>query len=299
MAVPSYLIDSLTNVATVVGNPVLVDGTRLVDQPPVTSSDDSKVIVATTRSTTKDLFVPTPPGVNGTITQCMLPHWKDAGKKSPLTCRAKEVYLDNIRNKNRTRCVEGTKVKVEISADVVFNAARYDPAFFVATDGGDAMTGTCLLKGFEKGQRYSVVDKDSNTTVVGSVVFDKDFRGGNDKCGDVMFNGGGGGKIRTGIVNTEIQCVDRDNDGSLDFAICFSWRVAGTDGACTLTRDDPLTQGALADVFPGTPAKCFCFIYNVDDITVDPVPDNDFDQCIPAKGGPLNGGRIAVSSMSK
>jgi hypothetical protein len=283
MALPGTLAQSLTNVATAVGTPVLVDGTKIVDLLPVTDDDESRVIVATTRSTDKDPYVPTPPGVNGTVTECMLPHWRDSGKKSPLVCTAKEVYLDNVRNKNRTRCIEGKTIKVDISADVMFNTDRYDPAFFVALDGGNAMTGKCLLKGFEANQNYMVVDQKQDTKTVGAVVFGQDFRGGNDKCGDVIINGGGGAKIRTSIVNTEVQCVDRDNDGSLDVAVCFSWRVPGTDGLCTLTRDDPLTQGSLADVFPGTPSKCFCFVYNVDDITVDPVPNNKFDSCIPAK----------------
>lgn len=281
MAVPMIVTSDLINTATVTAVPVLIDGTPIAGLNPVVSSDDSKVkmIVITVRSGDKDPFVQPLPGVNGTVTKCMEPHWLDSGKTSKLQCTAKEVYLENIKNSNRTRCAAGSKIKVDISADIRFNSARYDPAFFVALDGGNAMNGKCLLKGLEAGQPYKVVDPTMNTTVVGSVVFDKDARGGNDKCGDVVINGGGGAIIRTSIVNTEVQCVDRDGNGSLDIAVCFSWRVKGTDGVCTLVNNDPKTIGALADVFPGSPSKCFCFIYDIDDITVDPVTD-DVDVCI-------------------
>jgi len=282
MAVPMKVDADLINTATVTATPVLVTGVPIPGVEPVRASDDSKVkaVIIDVRSGVKDPFVPPPlPGTNGTITKCMLPHWLDSGKKSGLTCTAKEVYLQNIKNRVRTTCSKGTKVKVDISADVIFNSARYDPAFFVATDGGDAMTGVCLLKAFEKGPAYKVVDPDNNATIVGSVTFDNDFRGGNDKCGDIVINGGGGGAIRTSIISTEVQCTDRNGDGSLDIAVCFSWRVRGTDDVCTLSNSDTQTQGSLADVFPGTPSKCYCFVYEIDDISVDPVADA-VDVCI-------------------
>lgn len=272
--------DSLLNTATVVADPVLVDGSPMTGLSQVTDTDDSEVKVTDARSVDKPPY--TPPGTNGTVTKCMKDHWEDSGKTSPLTCKAKEVYLTNIHNSNRTTCTAGTKLKVDISADIMFNTDRYDPTFFVALDGGDAMTGQCLLNGLQQTGTFIVLDNDSNsTTPVGQVVWDKDHRGGNDKCGDVIMNGGGGGKVRTTILNTEVLCVDRDKDGVLDVAVCFSWRVKGTDGYCTLTNDDPKTIGKLADAYPGTPSKCFCFVYPIDDITVDPVPDNRNDVCTP------------------
>lgn len=277
MAIPKSLLQSLENVATVMAQPVLVDGTPITELQNVTATDPSNVILLTSRSETKPPI--TPPGTTGTVTKCMDPHWKDSNKTQDLQCKAKEVYLDNIYNSERITCVQGTKIKVDIRADIIFRTTRYDPAFFVALDGGDAMKGTCLLKGLEKNIPYKVVDPDDNTTVVGKVLFDSDHFGGNDSCGDVIMDVGGGGKITTSIVNTEMLCNDRDGDGSFDFAICFSWRVPGTDGVCTLTNNDPKTLGSLADVYPGTPSKCFCQVYDVPDIDVDP-PGEKPDLCV-------------------
>lgn len=78
MAIPKSLLKSLENVATVMAQPILVDGTPIVELKNVTATDPSKVILITSRSEEKPPV--TPPGTTGTITKCMDPHWKDSNK---------------------------------------------------------------------------------------------------------------------------------------------------------------------------------------------------------------------------
>jgi hypothetical protein len=51
-----------------------------------------------------------------------------------LVCTAKEVYLDAIQIKDRSTCNSGDDATVSIHADIIFNAARYDVGWYIATD---------------------------------------------------------------------------------------------------------------------------------------------------------------------
>lgn len=232
----------------------------------VTNSDPSEVqkkVETDTKSGDKDSYV--------VPETCMQTNWEDAGNSQDLVCRAKEVYLTEVTT-TRTSCNLNSMIKLNLTATIHFNTARYDPAWYVATDGGDALVGQCSLGALTQGTDYKVLDGGKS---VGSVKWNNDFKGGNDKCGDVFINGGGGADIVAPFVrDKEMKCVDHNGDGVLDFSVCFSWRVPGKDSFCTLSRDDPDTQGLQADVYPGTPSKCLCIRYDVPDVTV-VKPDDD------------------------
>lgn len=189
-------------------------------------------------------------------------NWENAGNNQGLVCAAKEVHLEDISAATRATCTPGTTVTVNLNATVIFNTGRYDVGWYIALDGGDALRGQCAIKTLRQADGpLALLAKHGSTSAVGTVVWNQDFKGGNDLCGDVIMSEGGGGvldfmNIGRGLT---LPCLDKTGDGYLDFGICFSWRQPGGDSFC-----DP---NAL---FPGTPSKCFCSRYNVPQITVDP-----------------------------
>jgi uncharacterized repeat protein (TIGR01451 family) len=263
-SLPSTIKSNLVNIATATGTPSTASGTPIAGLSTVTAQDPSEVA--------KKILGDVRNGDKPSPESCMQTNWEDAGNSQNLVCRAKEVYLNEITSV-RTTCQAGSTFKVNLTASIHFNAARYDPAWYVGKDGGDALTGICAINGLTQGQNY-VVSDGKGGPVVGSVAWNQDFKGGNDKCGDVIMSGGGGADIQVNFLqNEEIKCVDTNNDSNLDISVCFSWRVPGTDGFCTLSRSDPATVGKQADAYPGTPSKCFCARYDIPTVTV--VTNND------------------------
>lgn len=201
---------------------------------------------------------------------CMQDNWKAAGNNQNLVCNAKEVYIEgNLTAQTSDACVAGESIQVTLVGDVKFNAERWDPGFYFATDGGDALEGQCALVSLSKGTEYSL-------TGGGSVRWDKDQgtmeNTAGDLCGDVLIKGGGGTLLsQTEVVtNVQVKCQDDDEDNKLDIRACFSWRVKG--------KDTPCQPKAL---YPGTTAKCFCDTYTVSNIIVstpsdDTTGDDDF-----------------------
>jgi hypothetical protein len=218
-----------------------------------------------------------------TPTKCMQEHWNDAGFTKDLVCRKREVYMGKLSSARAT-CKEGDKIKVTVDSSIHFHSDRYDSGWFVAVDGGDALVGSCVLKTLFPNQNYNVIADDDicnpscdpDMTSVGTVTWNQDpysLANGKepaDKCGDVIFNGGGGGQIPDYplLVDIEIACVDDNSDGNLDVSICTTWRSDKSDGFCTYDDDDPATQGDLADTYPAHPLQCFCARYDVPSITV-------------------------------
>lgn len=269
---PLTITSTFDNMASATGTPAMPDLTAIPNMVKVTNSDPSGVqqtVDTDTKSGDKDPFV--------IPETCMQTNWADAGNKQDLVCRAKEVYVKDLYTE-RLSCDVNSMVKLNITANIHFNTARYDPAWYVATDGGDALVGQCALGALTHGNDYQVTQDQKS---VGYVSWNQDFKGGNDKCGDVFIDGGGGADIMVPFVqNKEMKCVDHNNDGVMDFSVCFSWRVPGSDGFCTLSRDDPDTQGNQADAYPGTPSKCLCIRYDIPDITViTPDDDNHVSPC--------------------
>jgi hypothetical protein len=186
-------------------------------------------------------------------------------KGGGLVCAAKEVHLEDIQAMNPARCTVGQIIDVDINATVVFNTGRYDVGWYIALDGGNAMHGECAIKVLSEtvDKGLTLVSAHKSTAVAGTVRWDKDFKGGNDLCGDIIMSSGGGGVLDFMKLGDKLKlpCVDMDGDGLLDFGICFSWREPGEDDFC-----DP---NAL---YPGTPSKCFCTRYPVPQIVVESIP---------------------------
>jgi hypothetical protein len=273
LEVPGVIDGNYTNTAVVVATPTRSDGSSVPSKPSVTHSDPSSIVgrippPIDVRSGDKDPFAPPTGNETDIITECMTPHWVDGGGLQDLICRADDITVKTITS-NRANCKAGDNVTVSASASLLFKSALYDPAWFVAVDGGDAKLGTCALKGLVAGNTYAVTDPSGSKDVVGSVVWNSDNIGGNDKCGDVVIPGGSA--IVTGpfLVNVVMKCEDTNDDGNLDFAVCFSWRAKNDDNFCTLTKTDIDTKGALADVFPANPIKCRCVRVEVPTISVE------------------------------
>lgn len=264
VSTPSTITANLINVATVTGTPSTPTGTAIAGLTTVSASDPSEV-GKTIAGDVKNGDLPTPES-------CMQTNWEDAGNSQNLVCRAKEVFLNSLTTV-RTSCTTGSYITLNVNASIHFNTERYDPAWYVALDGGDALTGTCAINGLVQGNTYKVTDG-INGPIAGSVVWNNDFKGGNDKCGDVMINGGGGGDIEVPfLTNAKVKCVDDNKDSNLDISVCFSWRVPGSDGFCTLKRTEIGTLGKEADAYPGTPSKCFCTRVDIPTVTVETTAD--------------------------
>lgn len=261
VSMPTTLTATLENTATVTGMPSSSNGQPIPGMDEVSNTDPSQVSMVLATDT-KSGDKPKRPET------CMQTNWEDAGNTQNLVCRAKEVYfLEWIDPPNLT-CTEGETITLSLIAKIHYNTARYDSGWYVAQDGGDALRGVCTVNGLVSGA-YDYQPKPSKARTTAVVAWNQDFTGGNDECGDLLLDGGGGADLIVPfIVEKEIKCVDDNYDGLLDFGVCFSWRVQGKDGFCTLSRDTDGTQGLEADMYPGTPAKCFCSRLDVGTISV-------------------------------
>lgn len=153
----------------------------------------------------------------------------------------------------------------------MFNSDRYDPAWFLAVDGGDALTGKCFASPLLQGNVTSdLFASATSTTKVGLISWTQDFKGSNDVCGDIITTSGGGAVLKSVDIakNVAVICDDKNGDGVLDFGICFSWRERGADDTCVPDF-----------IYPGSPSKCFCARYDVPQITIK-IPDNPVGECL-------------------
>jgi uncharacterized repeat protein (TIGR01451 family) len=250
VSTPGKITGNAENIATAQGTPSMSDGSPIASLAPVKATDPAELglaIVPDTRSTTKDLPI-----------KCMQNAWEDAGNAAKLVCRSKEVYLSKWVNPPSLTCNEGETITISLKGLVYLNSDRADPGWYVAKDGGDALTGTCSAQAFLANKKYS-----------GATVSYQD----GDMCGDVAVGPGGGAVEVPFIENQTIKCVDNNNDYNLDFSVCFSWRTDKTNGKCAITR--AASEGREIDLFPASTDKCFCTRYDVDTIKVVKPKSND------------------------
>ena len=259
---PSNILKNLTNTAVVTANPVLVSGVDISGAEDVTASDPSEVVIEVVggdvRTTDKPEYKP-PEDPN----QCMQDNWEGKGNDGELICATKEVYLESVVSDEAKTCVAGDKVTITVDALVKIAGTRKDFGYYIAVDGGDALRGTCSVNGFQNGNSYPVTSVDGTGAIVGSVAWDTNGGDGDD-CGDIFTSGGQANVDMPFAVDLEIPCVDENEDGHLDFAVCFTWRTDANDGICDFSKNIPgdLTGG------------CFCTRYDVPNIPVEePTPD--------------------------
>lgn len=261
---------NITNMAIVTADPANGDGSPLPDMDEVTASDPSSVLevaklAGDTRSEDKIPYQPP-----GDATGCMQDNYDKKGKDEDLVCAAQDVYLENIETEIQT-CVLGQEITLDIDATIRLSSTRYDVGWYIATDGGDSLTGTCVVNGFQDPNEYKVTQGPSSNTDVGYVSWEEDIQT-NDSCGDAFMGPDTTGYINTPIlVNTTIVCADENEDGNLDFSLCFTWRTADTDEECTLT--DP------ASVVPGSSEACYCTRYDIPTVTTEDGPDDYVAPC--------------------
>jgi len=211
---------------------------------------------------------------------CMYDNWKDHGKTQKLSCTAKEVWIDEAFSTEPKSCEVGKPIKLTLNARVHFNGDTFDPGWYIATDGGDAMTGTCALAALEeayggsirltKSESSNILADDAKVQWTGDV--------GNDECGDVTNVPGGGAVLDYQIaVATDLICGDSDKDGRMDFNICFSWRKPDEDEYCAFRQ--ALSEGHAPDLYPGSDNSCFCSSVSIPNVIALDPGDKVFPLC--------------------
>jgi hypothetical protein len=127
----------------------------------------------------------------------------------------------------------GDTVDFTAQFDLVVTAKeRYDIGVYFALDGGGtdgALTGSCAVTSLDSLNSVPFIQKDAAP----------------DACGDIESKAN---PLKLLISLKNVQCVDRNGDGQLDFPNCVSWRQTGANELCL----DAL------DAFPGAPSKCKC-----------------------------------------
>jgi hypothetical protein len=161
-------------------------------------------------------------------------------------CVSNEVYLTDVVASPAQSCTMGEMVTVALTGTAQIASSRNDLAWWVATDGGDALTGSCIVETLAEDE--------------GDYVFTNNARASYDldSCGDVAVMYPTSTSLTTEIMATRsIPCTDDDHDGHLDVAICFSWNQY-TDGRC---------DGSMPMV--GDATSCNCQNYNFPEIIVE------------------------------
>jgi uncharacterized repeat protein (TIGR01451 family) len=251
IAVVAKITVNITNVVSVTAKPTLADGTAITEESDVTATDPSSVVMKI--------------GLDGDVKngdvlpvgKCMEDNWKLAGKSTGLVCASKDIYIKTLTAVDAAVCMPGESITLTVDASIFVNGARSDVGWYVATDGGDALVGTCVTNGLKNfGAGYDVVDVTTGTSTVGTVKWTTST--GIDECGDVaLAEGNTAAQMKIPLfVNATIVCADENDDGVLDFATCFNWKSA-SDLSCS-----------LAASIPSTNTGCFCTRVDVANVEV-------------------------------
>lgn len=271
VSMSTVLDGNLTNTVTVIGNPLSDDGNDYDGLDDVSASDPSAVVglpldVAfddgDTRSGQRDPYQPPNDPISG---NCLHDSYADDGNNpDDLVCTTQDVYTSALAATEATTCELGETITVSIDGSIVLAGDVYDLGWYVGADAGDALEGTCAVNGLQRQFEYQVVDAPGSSSEIGTVAWE------DNSCGDVFIPGGGGGVIDTPItVKLPVVCSDENEDGEMDISICFTWRTGENKGACTIDTADPVTQGSLADLYPGSTSGCFCERYDITNISVE------------------------------
>jgi hypothetical protein len=147
-------------------------------------------------------------------------------------------------------CNEGEPLFVQLKANIKENATskRTDIGAWIATDGGNARTGTC--------NHYNLIAPDSGTVVDGVSNVDGDY------CGDLENQDSS--FVELGIISTVCH-ADASSD-SLHIGSCLGWTEPGGDQACPQNGSNT-ANGFRWGTVPGTTSKCNCSGFNIN-ITV-------------------------------
>jgi hypothetical protein len=199
-------------------------------------------------------------GVQGGASSCITDAYVAQGNTGGLNCTGGDV---SIASAETFQVIDGCSspgdtAEVQIKLNYVINAAtRYDIGSFIATDGGDALNGTCFREYLSPPLSETPTPADLLTGFGPYLDAEVGAQGvSDDACGDAQ-----SGADPTRIVSTEadpsqyqtltLPCRDSNGDGFLDFQTCTGW-WQNESYACT-----GLTGGFVAGV-PGNGSKCEC-----------------------------------------
>jgi uncharacterized repeat protein (TIGR01451 family) len=170
-----------------------------------------------------------------------------------LGCTANDIQIAGITNVVITDdgcAFPGDSVTFDATLQVSLTAqARHDIGIYLATDGGDALTGSCFIETLPYEPEPSFLDLDGLNDSAGGDI--------QDTCGDIDADHN---PIFLDITGLTVACIDSDENGLLDLAACTSWRQPGANGLCTSPEQ----------AYPGAPSKCRCETIEVADIQIPP-----------------------------
>lgn len=257
--VSTVTVNAQVNRVDVTANPVTVDGIDMTDED-VTYMDSSSVAI-------KSAFTAAVAKPNS----CLKDSWREAISSSEveLVCSANDVsFMPNSVYSSPMSCVAGETFRADIKTVMSVSKTVYDLGWYIATDGGDALTGKCTVNGFQQGLDYPSINSfgmisfEEESIVLGKV---------DDRCGDVAVFGedGLGYEVEVPLGFVTLKCADENEDGAADMKVCFTWSTEETDQQCTLLNSDVDTVGSLPDLYPGAPTgSCFCTTYDIPTISV-------------------------------
>jgi hypothetical protein len=185
---------------------------------------------------------------------CLMDNWNAYGSSHDLLiCSTKDVSLSSLTSSKPLTCAPGDSLTISVDASIMVTKSINDLGWYIATDGIDALEGTCVTNGLQQGNAYAVLGSQDSSKTVGSVYWD-----GSDECGDVDV--GSAGVINTPFAHqVTVPCTDENENGILDFAVCFTWRTAD-NAQCVFDKNTPATAVG----------GCYCRRYDVSNITVTP-----------------------------
>lgn len=177
-------------------------------------------------------------------------------------CMACDVRLGTFYNDEVIACSPGDVVTLHLRAQLLAGAfERYDIGLYVATDGGNARTGSCHRDYLppplaDRGEYNPGAPRpDPPGGPFYDAELDKDPA---DECGDLE-RGVYTYYDLAPLAGIEVPCIDSDGDGYLDVSTCVSW-------------DNQKTNTCLGvdDAVPSNGAKCRCETLTVGNVIVIP-----------------------------
>jgi hypothetical protein len=258
----SKVSGNLVSTAVVEGQPGMSGGIVYTNAGAVKASDTlevKKIVDGSVRFTDKTPYAPP----STTPDECIQDKYDGRGQ---LICATRNVYLESVIADDALSCTADGKstVKVSFEGSITMTESVNDLGWYIATDGGDAMTGLCIANGLQEGNTYDVVGLGGSNVAAGSVVWTSGG-GDGDECGDVIIDTPKGASVATPIaVELTLPCKDSNQDGTLDVAICFTWSNNDSLNGCGIAANAPAAATG----------ECYCSRYEVPNIAVT-TPNSD------------------------
>jgi len=147
-------------------------------------------------------------------------------------------------NGGTVACNDGDPIKLNINArlEETANSARSDIGIWIATDGGNAITGAC--------NHYNLVPGSGGVT-----------NPDNDSCGD-LDQGAVVPSFPLGVIDA-ICRTETPTDTLLHIGSCLGWKEPGADTACPLASEGATENGFRWGTLYANKSKCNCDGFDV------------------------------------